>query len=242
MKKAMWWAAVAVMAVVGCANAPVEQKIKDFQAQIEQYEKTFSEELVTIRQNAGLTAEQQTEAVSELEDKIAAQIKEHSVHRLYRGIVIGRVNLPALSNDEIFDGVIESTIGRHPQNRKKMAMNVPNGKDAVTHYRVLSHLTDPENGREFTYMEFRLETGRTHQIRVHMAGIGHPLLGDYVYATSPTMRNINNQYIEKYTLVGQTLHAMTIGFTHPRSGKYMEFSADLPEYFKELLEILTFSG
>ena len=145
---------------------------------------------------------------------IADQIKVHSIHRVYRGIVIGRV-----SDDE---GVIHAPIGRHPIDRKKMAINEKNGKDAITHYKVLQRF------ERYTYMEFVLETGRTHQIRVHMASIGHPLLGDEVYGPAKC----------PYQLQGQTLHAMTIGFRHPSTGEYVEFSAPLPEYFQHLLEIL----
>ena len=145
---------------------------------------------------------------------IADQIKVHSIHRVYRGIVIGRVR-----DDE---GVIHAPIGRHPIDRKKMAINEKNGKDAITHYKVLQRF------ERYTYMEFVLETGRTHQIRVHMASIGHPLLGDEVYGPAKC----------PYQLQGQTLHAMTIGFRHPSTGEYVEFSAPLPEYFQHLLEIL----
>lgn len=144
--------------------------------------------------------------------KIAAQIKEHSVTRRYLGIVRGVV-----SQD---NGVIEGTIGRHPRERKKMAANVPNGKRAVTHYRVLRRF------QNHTYMEFELETGRTHQIRVHMASIGHPLLADPLYGHTKC----------SYQLQGQCLHAMTLGFIHPVTGKYIEVTAPLPEYFQKLLE------
>ena len=145
---------------------------------------------------------------------IAAQLKVHSITRKYRAIVHGRLTE---------DGVIHTTIGRHPQNRKLMAVNVPNGKDAITHYRVL------ETFDRFTYIECQLETGRTHQIRVHMKSIGHPILGDEVYGPSKC---------PFAGLEGQTLHAMTIGFIHPTTGEYMEFHAPLPEYFEGLLEKL----
>lgn len=145
---------------------------------------------------------------------IAAQIKEHSVTRRYRGIVAGVVKESS--------GRIEGAIGRHPTERKKMAINEKNGKPAVTHYKVL------ENFSNATYMEFELETGRTHQIRVHMSSMGHPLLGDAVYGSG---RN-------PYHLQGQTLHAMTIGFIHPTTHKYLEVSAPLPEYFEKLLSKL----
>ena len=145
---------------------------------------------------------------------LAEQLKEHSIHRCYRAIVHG-----VIKEDS---GVIDAPIGRNPTDRKKMAINEQNGKRAVTHFKVLKRF------RQFTYIECELETGRTHQIRVHMASLQHPLLGDSVYgpAKSP------------YKLQGQTLHAMTIGFIHPSTGGYMEFSAPLPAYFEELLHKL----
>ena len=118
--------------------------------------------------------------------------------------------------------MIDAPIGRSPKDRKKMAINYNNGKSAVTHYRVIARFKD------FTHIECRLETGRTHQIRVHMASIGHPLLGDAVYGPAKC----------PYKLQGQTLHAGILGFVHPRTGEYMEFSAPLPEYFEELLRKL----
>lgn len=145
---------------------------------------------------------------------IAAQLKEHSINRRYRAIVWGRV-----SRDE---GVIDAPIGRHPTDRKKMAINQKNGKRAVTHYQVL------ERFEKFTYIECRLETGRTHQIRVHMTSIGHPLLGDEVYSNAKS----------PYKVDGQTLHAMTLGFIHPSTKEYIEFEAPLPEYFEEILRKL----
>lgn len=146
---------------------------------------------------------------------IAQQIKEHSVNRIYVGIVCGNVKEDS--------GIVEGAIGRHPIERKKMAINEKNGKPAITHYKVL------ERFGNYTYMQFKLETGRTHQIRVHMASIGHPLLGDALYSSgrSPFKH-----------LQGQCLHAQTIGFVHPRTGKYMEYSAPLPEYFEKLLYLL----
>nr|WP_270366714.1 RluA family pseudouridine synthase [Eubacterium ramulus] len=147
---------------------------------------------------------------------IAEQIKEHTVTRRYRGIVCGVVK-----EDE---GTIEGAIGRHPTQRKKMAINEKNGKPAITHYKVLQRFA------KYTYMEFRLETGRTHQIRVHMASIGHPLLGDELYG--------NPKNLAMKGLQGQTLHAMVIGFVHPTTHEYMEFEAPLPEYFQNLLKKL----
>ena len=147
--------------------------------------------------------------------KIAEQIKEHSVNRIYVGIVCGNVKEDS--------GTVEGAIGRHPIDRKKMAINEKNGKPAITHYKVL------ERFGNYTYMQFKLETGRTHQIRVHMASIGHPLLGDTLYSSgrSPFKH-----------LQGQCLHAKTIGFVHPKTGEYMEYSAPLPEYFEKLLYLL----
>ena len=147
---------------------------------------------------------------------IAAQLKEHSVTRRYVAIVHGRLK------DE--EGTINAPIGRHPTDRKKMAVNHTNGKDAVTHYRVLARFS------EYTYIECRLETGRTHQIRVHMASIGHPLLGDEVYA--PGRKSSFS------SLQGQTLHAKILGFIHPKTGEYIETTAPLPEYFEHLLQVL----
>lgn len=145
---------------------------------------------------------------------IAEQLKVHSITRKYFAIVHG-----VIQEDE---GTVDAPIGRHPVDRKKMCINRKNGKEAVTHYRVL------ERFRQFTYVECQLETGRTHQIRVHMASIGHPLLGDSVYGPSKS----------PFKLQGQTLHAGVLGIVHPRTGNYMEFSAPLPEYFSELLDKL----
>lgn len=145
---------------------------------------------------------------------IAEQLKEHSITRRYRALVHGN-----LKNDR---GTVEGPIGRHPVDRKKMAINEKNGKPAVTHYTVL------ERFGNYTYIECVLETGRTHQIRVHMSSIGHPLVGDEVYGPAKC----------PFPLQGQCLHAMVLGFVHPRTGEYMEFSAELPSYFQELLKKL----
>ena len=144
-------------------------------------------------------------------NSIAAQLKEHSITRRYRALVHGNIK-----EDK---GTVEGPIGRHPVDRKKMAINERNGKPAVTHYQVL------ERFGNYTYIECVLETGRTHQIRVHMASIGHPLVGDEVYGPAKC----------PFKLEGQCLHAMVLGFVHPRTGEYMEFSAELPGYFQELL-------
>ncbi|MDO5572349.1 MAG: RluA family pseudouridine synthase [bacterium] len=145
-------------------------------------------------------------------NSIAAQLKEHSITRVYEAIVDG-----VITED---GGTVDHIIGRHPVDRKKMSVNVRNGKHAVTHYTVLQRF------QNHTYIECRLETGRTHQIRVHMASIGHPVLGDEIYGRQKN----------PYHLQGQTLHAKTIGFIHPRTNQYMEFEAPLPAYFVELLK------
>ena len=146
--------------------------------------------------------------------KISEQLKEHSITRRYRALVYG-----VIKEDE---GVVNAPIGRHPIDRKKMAINPKNGKNAITHYRVL------ERFWEYTYIECELETGRTHQIRVHMASLHHPLVGDQVYGPEKN----------PFHLQGQCLHAMVLGFVHPRTHEYMEFCADLPQYFSELLKKL----
>ena len=145
---------------------------------------------------------------------IAEQLKVHSITRKYVGIVQGVVK------DE--SGTINAPIGRHPVNRKEMAINHKNGKEAVTHYKVLKRFD------KYTFMEFQLETGRTHQIRVHMASIHHPLLGDTVYNHNKCL----------FKLEGQCLHAKTIGFIHPTTKEYVEFEAPIPEYMEHLLKIL----
>lgn len=146
---------------------------------------------------------------------IAEQLKEHSITRKYNAIVLNCFNQE--------EGTIDAPIGRHPVERKKMAINYQNGKHAVTHYRVLENLQG-----KYAYIECQLETGRTHQIRVHMASIKHPLLGDDVYGPAKS----------SFHLQGQVLHARVLGFVHPTTGKYMEFEAPLPEYFEGLLKKL----
>lgn len=142
---------------------------------------------------------------------LAEQIKEHSMKRVYMALVEG-----VIKNDE---GTIDLPIGRHPVERKRMAVVQKNGRNAVTHYKVL------ERFRANTLVEARLETGRTHQIRVHMSYIGHPLVGDPVYGFKK----------QHFKLKGQALHAMTLGFIHPTTKEYMEFNAPLPEYYDQLL-------
>ena len=145
---------------------------------------------------------------------IAEQLKVHSITRRYHAIVWNN-----LSEDE---GKIDAPIGRHPIDRKRMAVNYKNGKSAVTHYKVL------ERFGKYTYIECTLETGRTHQIRVHMTSIGHPLIGDTVYGSDR----------QPFKTQGQVLHAKVFGFVHPTTGKYMEIETPLPEYFEAILEKL----
>lgn len=143
---------------------------------------------------------------------IAAQLKEHSITRRYRAIVYG-----VIKDDE---GTISTLIGRDENDRKKMSTRVRHGKEAITHYKVI------ERFKDYTYIECQLETGRTHQIRVHMASINHPILGDDVYTSRKC----------PFKLQGQSLHAHILGFKRPSDGKYIETVAPLPDYFQELLE------
>ena len=145
---------------------------------------------------------------------LAEELKEHSITRRYHAIVHGNIKEDT--------GTVNAPIGRHPVDRKKMSTKAPNGRHAVTHYKVLERFGD------YTYIECELETGRTHQIRVHMSSIGHPILGDTVYGPAKC----------PYKLQGQTLHAKILGITHPTTGEYMEFDAPLPEYFSDLLQRL----
>ena len=149
---------------------------------------------------------------------LAEQLKEHSMTRRYQAICMGSFKES--------EGKIEADIGRSITDRKKMAANVRNGKPAVTHYRVLKGL----DALKCSHIECVLETGRTHQIRVHMAYIGHPLLGDFIYGPFK-----EGQKVLGTELHGQCLHAGVLGFVHPATGKYMEFEAPLPDYFKVLL-------
>lgn len=145
---------------------------------------------------------------------LAQQIKEHSFHRAYQAVAYG--------NFKEDNGTVNQPIGRHPKDRKKMAVTFKNSKNAVTHYEVISRY------EKFTHIRCVLETGRTHQIRVHMAYIGHPLAGDEVYGPKKVITELN----------GQCLHAGELGFVHPRTKEYMEFTAPLPEYFTNFLKKL----
>lgn len=142
---------------------------------------------------------------------LAQQIKEHSFHRAYEAVVYGNIK------EE--NGTVHQPVGRSPKDRKKMAVTDKNSKDAVTHYEVIKRFGD------FTHIRCVLETGRTHQIRVHMAYIGHPLAGDSVYGPKKVITELK----------GQCLHAGEIGFVHPRTKKYLEFKAPLPEYFEKYI-------
>lgn len=142
---------------------------------------------------------------------LAEQLAVHSMKRVYNAIVYNSFKEES--------GTVDKMIGRSANDRKKMAVLQRGGRNAVTHYRVLQKLG------KFTLLELKLETGRTHQIRVHMAHIGHPLLGDAVYGPKK----------QPYNLIGQVLHAKTLGFVHPITGEYMEFDTPLPQYFNKLI-------
>ncbi|MGN0527064.1 MAG: RluA family pseudouridine synthase [Acutalibacteraceae bacterium] len=142
---------------------------------------------------------------------LAEQIKDHNFKREYRTVVVGNIK------DDF--GTIDAPIGRHPKDRKKQAITDKNSKNAVTHFEVL------ERYKGFTYLKVTLETGRTHQIRVHFASRGTPVAGDTVYGNPK----------KTYGLNGQCLHASTIGFVHPVTHEYMEFTSDLPKYFTDFL-------
>lgn len=146
---------------------------------------------------------------------VAEQLKKHSITRKYQAIVYN-----AFKDEE---GVVEGNIGRHPNDRKKMTIT-PNGKEAITHYKAL------KNMGKYTLIECQLETGRTHQIRVHMSSINHPLLGDEIYGPKNC----------PFKLQGQVLHAKTLGFIHPTTKEYMEFDSELPAYFTKLIDTLSY--
>lgn len=154
-------------------------------------------------------------AKSDLAHKgLSEQLAEHSMKRVYNAIVYNRFSEES--------GTVDRNIDRSKNDRKKMAVVMQGGRNAVTHYKVIEKLG------KYTWVELQLETGRTHQIRVHMSYIGHPLLGDPVYGPKKCPFNLN----------GQVLHAKVLGFIHPRTGEYMEFNSELPDYFSSLIERL----
>lgn len=154
-------------------------------------------------------------AKSDLAHKaLSEQLAAHSMKRIYNALVYNSFNEET--------GTVDKNIDRSKNDRKKMAVVIRGGRNAVTHYRVIEKLG------KYTWVELQLETGRTHQIRVHMSYIGHPLLGDPVYGPKKC----------PYNLQGQVLHAKVLGFVHPRTGEYMEFDSPLPDYFKALIEKL----
>lgn len=168
------------------------------------------------KDTSGLLAVAKTDAAHV---SLAEQISSHSFGRRYEAIINGHLR------DE--NGTVDAPIGRHPVDRKKMAI-VKGGKPAVTHYSVVSHLEKAD------YIALQLETGRTHQIRVHMASLGHPLLGDTVYGGGKSRFEVTHASL----LSGQCLHAKTISFVHPITGQFMKFDSALPEYFTECLRLL----
>lgn len=144
-------------------------------------------------------------------EKLSGLLKKHDINRVYVAVVEGIIREET--------GKIDAPIGRHPVERKKMAVNLKNGRNSVTHFKVL------ERFKNATYIELKLETGRTHQIRVHMSYIGYPIIGDEVYGRKK----------QKYDIRGQALHAKLLGFVHPTKNEYMEFEVDIPDYFNNLL-------
>ena len=168
------------------------------------------------KDTSGLLAVAKTDAAHV---SLAEQISSHSFGRRYEAIINGHLR------DE--SGTVDAPIGRHPVDRKKMAI-VKGGKPAVTHYSVVSHLEKAD------HIALQLETGRTHQIRVHMASLGHPLLGDTVYGGGKSRFEVTHAAL----LSGQCLHAKTISFVHPITGQFMKFDSALPEYFTECLRLL----
>jgi len=149
--------------------------------------------------------------------KLSEALKVHDIKRIYVAVVKG-----VIKQDR---GRINLPIGRHPVDRKKMAVNFKNGREAITDFRVLERFDNA------TYVELKLETGRTHQIRVHMAYIGHPVMGDEVYGG-------RDKISDACQISGQVLHAKILGFNHPVTNEYMEFEAEPPQYFIQLLEKL----
>ncbi len=151
---------------------------------------------------------------------LAEQIKAHTFTRIYEAVVVGR--MPAL------EGTVDAPIGRHPTDRKRMAVIATNSKPAKTHYKVLSHFPGTATTPSYSHLRLQLETGRTHQIRVHMAYLGHPVAGDILYGGT-------NQSKIATDLRGQCLHAKELGFVHPITGEELYFTSELPAYFADFL-------
>ena len=151
------------------------------------------------------------------------QMVVHPAPGHYSGTLVNALMYHCGNELSGINGTVNAPIVRHPTDRKKMSIHAKNARNAITHYKVLKRFGD------YTYIQCKLETGRTHQIRVHMASIGHPLLGDQVYGPKKCPFS---------KLVGQTLHARTLGFIHPRTNEYIEVNAPLPDYFLNLLEKL----
>ncbi|MCX7922962.1 MAG: RluA family pseudouridine synthase [Clostridia bacterium] len=147
-------------------------------------------------------------------EKLSELLKTHDIKRVYIALVDGVIREDS--------GKVDAPIGRHPVDRKKMAVNTKNGRRAVTYFKVLERFKDA------TFIELKLETGRTHQIRVHMSYIGYPVVGDPIYGKKR----------QKFVTEGQVLHAKTLGFVHPATSEYVEFESEIPEYFNILLEQL----
>ena len=145
---------------------------------------------------------------------LAQQIKEHSFTREYNAVIVGHLKER--------QGTVNAPIGRNPKDRKKMCVTMTNSKNAVTHYNTI------EDYEGYSHISLKLETGRTHQIRVHMAHLGHAVAGDFVYGNDKKSAYLN----------GQCLHAIKIGFIHPITQEYLEFTSDLPDYFTEFLNKL----
>lgn len=158
---------------------------------------------------------------------LAAQFKDHSINRVYHALVHG--------SPEANSGAVRQAIGRHPTQRKKMSGKARNGKDAITHWKVLERYSEDR----MSLVQFKLETGRTHQIRVHFSEINHPLIGDPLYGSRSRSAATKDPTLSALIakLPGQALHAQILGFIHPDSGKYLEFSAEMPE---TLLNVVTY--
>jgi 23S rRNA pseudouridine1911/1915/1917 synthase len=163
---------------------------------------------------------------------LAEQFHQHSIKREYLALIHG--HLPARK------GTIDQPLGRHPVQRKKFSTKARNSKRAVTHWRVIDNFSH----EKFSLIRLQLETGRTHQIRVHLSDIGHPLVGDPLYGRRAELNNIKDQQLRTLIrqLPGQALHAHTLGFIHPRTGEYLEFSSDIPTPLRHIIDYLQQGG